>query len=57
MTCDDKFVHITSDVINTGDFDAYDTPQIYVSHTNSSLYRPKKELKGFKKVFVKAKGS
>lgn len=39
---------------NNGDIDSYDVPQIYVSH-DSELMHPEKELKGFEKVYLKAK--
>ena len=41
-------------VTNTGSIDGYDVCQMYVSCKNSGIYRPKKELKGFNKVFLKA---
>ncbi len=48
----------TLDVIftvkNTGDVDGAEIAQLYVSDAESTLYRPKQELKGFKKVFLKA---
>lgn len=39
---------------NTGKFDGYETIQVYISDLESSLPRPVKELKAFKKVFLKA---
>ncbi len=39
---------------NTGDFDGAEVAQIYVSDVESTIFRPAKELKGFKKVFLKA---
>ena len=39
---------------NTGDMDGAEIAQLYVRAENSSVYRPNKELKGFKKVFLKA---
>lgn len=38
---------------NIGERDAKEVAEVYVSH-NSSLFHPKKELKGFEKVFLKA---
>ncbi|MDD2575576.1 MAG: fibronectin type III-like domain-contianing protein, partial [Acholeplasmataceae bacterium] len=38
---------------NTGNFDGSEVVQLYVGMDNSNLYRPKKELKGFSKVFLK----
>ena len=39
---------------NTGDRDGAEVAQLYISCPNSGVYRPKKELKGFQKVFLKA---
>ena len=41
-------------VKNVGDRDGAEAAQLYVSDTESTIYRPVKELKGFKKVFLKA---
>ncbi len=41
---------------NTGDYDGKEIPQIYVSIENSNIFRSKKELVGFTKVFLE-KGS
>lgn len=41
-------------VKNIGDKDGAEIAQLYVSDVQSTLYRPQKELKGFKKVFLKA---
>lgn len=41
-------------VANTGDSAGAEVAQLYVSCKNSSVYRPKKELKGFQKVFLAA---
>ena len=49
---DDKSVSVT--VTNTGERDGAEVVQLYVSCENSKIYRPEKELKGFKKVFLKA---
>ena len=38
---------------NIGERDAKEVAEVYVSH-DSSLFHPKKELKGFEKVFLKA---
>lgn len=48
---DDKSVSVT--VTNTGERDGAEVVQLYVSCENSKIYRPVKELKGFKKVFLK----
>ena len=39
---------------NTGDRDGAEVAQLYVHAENSRVYRPAKELKGFRKVFLKA---
>lgn len=41
-------------VKNVGDRDGAEVAQLYVSDVESTIYRPVKELKGFKKVFLKA---
>ncbi len=41
-------------VKNTGTVDGAEVTQLYVSDVESTIYRPLKELKGFKKVFLKA---
>ena len=41
-------------VANTGDSSGAEVAQLYVSCKNGSVYRPKKELKGFQKVFLAA---
>ncbi|HKL93916.1 MAG TPA: glycoside hydrolase family 3 C-terminal domain-containing protein [Clostridia bacterium] len=38
---------------NTGNVDGAEVAQLYVADKESTLFRPKKELKGFKKVFLK----
>lgn len=38
---------------NTGDRDGAEIAQLYVAQPGSTVYRPEKELKGFKKVFLK----
>ena len=39
---------------NTGDMDGAEVAQLYISCRGGTMYRPKKELKGFQKVFLKA---
>ena len=39
---------------NTGSRDGAEIPQVYVTCRTGKVYRPKKELKGFQKVFLKA---
>ncbi|MFV0465255.1 MAG: glycoside hydrolase family 3 C-terminal domain-containing protein [Lachnospiraceae bacterium] len=41
-------------VKNTGDYDAFEIVQIYISKLESDLLRPSKELKGFQKLFLKS---
>ena len=48
----DKEVSFT--LTNTGKRDGAEIAQLYVHAKNPSVYRPAKELKGFKKVFLKA---
>ena len=44
---------IAFDVTNTGDFDAAEVVQLYVSDMEASVPRPVKELKGYEKIFLK----
>ncbi|MCF8362999.1 MAG: glycoside hydrolase family 3 C-terminal domain-containing protein [Prolixibacteraceae bacterium] len=46
-------IQITLNVSNSGNSDGADVVQVYVSDVESSLPRPKYELKGFQKVMVK----
>ncbi|MGN1316391.1 MAG: beta-glucosidase [Acutalibacteraceae bacterium] len=39
---------------NTGDVDGAEIAQVYVTDNESTIYRPEQELRGFKKVFLKA---
>ncbi len=52
VTVSDKEVSFT--LANTGDRDGAEVAQVYVSAKAPRIYRPKKELKGFAKVFLKA---
>ncbi len=45
---------VTFTLTNTGKVDGAEVAQVYVSCTNGKVFRPKKELKGFTKVFLKA---
>jgi len=45
---------ISVKVKNTGNYDGAEVVQMYVGLENSKVFRAKKELKGFKKVFLKA---
>lgn len=45
---------VTFLIKNTGEFHGYEIPQLYISKESKLIFRPKKELKGFSKVFIKA---
>lgn len=45
---------VTFTINNIGDIDGAEVSQLYVHSKKSDIYRPEKELKGFKKVFLKA---
>lgn len=47
-------IRVSVDVTNSGTRDGEETVQVYVSDPVASLVRPVKELKGFRKVFLKA---
>ena len=47
--CGDSFT-----ITNTGSREGAETAQLYISKKDSTLIRPAKELKGFKKVFLKS---
>lgn len=49
---DEKSVTFT--ITNTGKMDGAEIAQVYISCKNGKVFRPKKELKGFAKVFLKA---
>ena len=52
--CGSKMVHGTTEK-NTGKYDGYETVQLYIRDVVTPNWtRPVKELKGFKKVFIKA---
>lgn len=48
-----EIVDLTFSLQNTGNFDSDEVAQLYVSFPDSKAERPKKSLKGFKRVFVK----
>ncbi len=48
----DEPLTVTFTVKNTGKVAGAEIAQLYVKDTESTLYRPEKELKGFKKVFL-----
>jgi len=45
---------VTFTITNTGKVDGAEVAQVYVGAKNGQVFRPKKELKGFTKVFLKA---
>lgn len=49
----DGHFSVSVTIQNTGIFDGREVVQIYISDQQSSLPRPKKELKGFSKVVLK----
>lgn len=51
---DEEKVTVSFKIKNTGSVDGAEVAQVYVSDVESTIYRPLKELKGFKKVFLKA---
>ena len=50
---EDNFV-ISYDITNVGNVDGKEISQLYISALDNQIDRPKKELKGFNKVFLKA---
>ncbi|PKV48611.1 beta-glucosidase [Aquimarina sp. MAR_2010_214] len=46
-------ITITASITNTGDYDGEEIAQLYIKDRFGSITRPVKELKGFKKVFLK----
>ncbi len=51
---DNERLTLSFRVKNTGERDGAETAQIYVADRESTIFRPVKELKAFKKVFLKA---
>ena len=47
-------ITLSCNVKNTGSMDGYEVVELYIRDIQASVTRPVKELKGFKKVFVKA---
>ena len=47
-----KPVKVSFKLQNTGTFDGAEVVQLYISKINSKVFRPIKELNGFKKVFI-----
>ncbi len=52
LQCDSRKVTFT--LTNTGKRDGAEVAQVYIGTKISKLFRPKRELKGFQKVFLKA---
>ena len=52
LKADETGVRFT--LTNTGAADGAEIAQVYVSRPDARIFRPKKELKGFRKVFLKA---
>ena len=52
LTADSRSVTFT--LTNTGDYDGAEVAQVYITCRNGQVFRPKKELKAFRKVFLKA---
>lgn len=48
----EKDLKVSVKVSNTGNKSGAEVVQVYISQKNPSIRRPKKELKGFKKVFL-----
>ncbi len=51
---DTDTVTVSFKIKNTGTVDGAEVAQVYVNDVESTIYRPVKELRGFKKVFLKA---
>ena len=52
IEADDKTLLVSVGVTNTGNISGSEVLQVYVAHETPSIRRPKKELKGFKKVYL-----
>ena len=51
---DTDTLKVSFKIKNTGDRDGAEVAELYVAQENSTIFRPEKELKGFKKIFLKA---
>ncbi len=51
---DTDTLKVSFKIKNVGDTDGAEVAQLYVAQENSTIFRPEKELRGFKKVFLKA---
>jgi beta-glucosidase len=54
MIGDDQ-LQVSIDITNTGNKDGSEIVQLYITDQKCSVSRPEKELKGFEKIFLKAK--
>ncbi|CAI7569612.1 unnamed protein product [Penicillium crustosum] len=50
---EDYVLEVSVDIENTGNYDGSEVIQLYVADLESSVLRPIKELKAFKKIFIK----
>lgn len=50
----DEIIKVSFTIKNTGKVDGAEAAQVYVSQPKASVMRPEKELKAFKKIFLKA---
>ncbi len=50
---DEDTVEVSVDIWNVGRYPGYEVVQLYVSDNESTVLRPLKELKGFKKVYLR----
>ena len=51
---DTEKLFVSFTIKNNGNFDGAEVAQIYVSDKESTIFRPKKELRAFKKVYLKS---
>jgi beta-glucosidase len=49
----DEILEVTVDIVNSGKVSGAEIIQLYINDVDSSVERPLKELKGFRKVFLK----
>ncbi|MEE1018716.1 MAG: fibronectin type III-like domain-contianing protein, partial [Acutalibacteraceae bacterium] len=50
----DDYADISVKIKNTGKYDGYEVAQLYIHDMFASRVRPVRELKGYKKVFIKS---
>ncbi len=51
---DEEKITISCDISNIGDYNGAEVVQLYVKAPQSNVYKPEKELRAFKKVYLKA---